>query len=366
MSTSIVRPGELRVMGESDSLTLVKFTKTGAIRALRTKIRLNPREKHVYELNGQVLVSAAGYNYLNQAVGVSRFIPPTTIGMDGETHRNPHIISDDNDDVQKVRIRCIGIGRNAVGNWVAIDNTLDYDLAPIISDDAWKKWRPHSKHKEKDWGKLYDCMSKVPDDVRNDPFTRCLTVSGGYVLAMKLAGEVLDIARADSNRRRFASIKATTIVWRNILKTFMGISVLDPAKDGWVSVIAWPQVDRDAIHEIQEMVQRAEDGVVDIDGKPVLISKLSTVVDSVDAERELLAGEADEDGDSSFDPPPLDFGELKSKIVSQYCKLVQDDAKQSLSSCGFSSLDDVNRCDDGAKLDRLMETLTERAVVDVG
>lgn len=364
MTTALARvpEGELRVLGDGESATLVKFTKTGAVRALRTMVRLNPDAGHVYEMNGKQLITAAGYDYLNNALGVTFFMPPTVTGEDGSEHCNPYVIRDKHDNVLRIKIRCVGVGRNATGNWVAQDSTLYYDLVPMMAQDVLSKWKPYGQE-PKDWGTLYDCET-VPQEVIDDPKIKCLAIPGGYVLACKLSGEMLEVVSGHAHRVRFATRNAETIVKRNILKRFMGLAQLDDNQDGWctVPVMAWPQADRETIEEVERLVQRAQDGIVDI-ATPLKIESAQTILDSADGERAALVGESHEDGSApvDFEPPPIDIQDLKSEIVRRYTKLDQADAKRILGASGFDSLDDVSRSQDTGKLEALFAALQERA-----
>ncbi len=287
--------------GQPDSVGLAKVTPNGEIRAIRTRVQLDAAVGHLYDLRGQggMNISAAGYDHINKALGVSRFMPETTVGDDGQIHANPWIQRDQHGNVSHVTVRICGFGRNAVGNWQLVASTLHYDLAPMLAQDALKKWRRQGQKNgpkvEQDWGKMYS-VENVSADLREAPGKKCIAIPGGYVLVVELRGEVLDLIDNHVHRVRFAVRNAETIAWRRVLKVFVGQQKLDPT-DLSVSVTAWPQPDRQNIHDIDQMVREAQSGSATLGGEPVAVQSVSAAVDDPEEADRELSGEADEDAE---------------------------------------------------------------------
>lgn len=202
----------------------------------------------------------------------------------------------------------------------------------------------------------------MPEDVRKDPAKKCIPLPGGYTLAVKLRDEVLDIIKEHATRARFASRIFGTILERNILKRFIGRELLGP--DLCVKVISWQQADRESIQEIASIVQRAEEGVFDVDDEKgdekVEVQSESVLVDSPEAEGAALVGEHEEDAPRD-DTPPADAGiapivskpivdpevaKLRAKIRETYAKLPENIADDAIASTGLGGMEEVGRCGD--------------------
>lgn len=368
--------GQATICLAKGAASLVKMTSGGLVKAVVTNVRLDADE-HVYKLKGKRRITAAGFNHANRFAGVTFFQPTTVQGEEGATHRNPHIEYDDAGAAKRVVIRCVGIGRNATGNWTAIDSTLIYDMEAVFAQDALSKWRSKGYGDRpattKDWGTLYS-RENVPEEVRKNALTKCLPIPGGYVLAVKLSGEVLDIVSEHANRVRFASRNAETVVKRNILKKFLGIDAV--GEDLTISVTSWPQADRESIQEIGDVVERAETGQFVVDGETVQVEHCADVVDDIEDEDAALAGEHDEEaardepeatdeGVAPVTPKPAadpEVAKRRAKIRELYAKLPEDVAEDAIVSAGLEGMAEVARTGDASLLDAAIRALNEEVM----
>lgn len=370
--------GSARVCLRKGEPSLVKLCPRGLVVATATTVKLDPDAGHTYTLkrNGPHRISAMGYRHVNLAIGVTFFQPETICGEDGSPQRNPLIIRDSDEAVRRIVGRCIGIGRTATGNWLAFSSTLDYDLGAIMAQDVLKKWRTKGWQDkpavEKSWGTVVS-SENVPADDRKNPAKKCIPVPGGYVLVVELRDEVLDIIGEHANRVRFASRTFATILERNILKRFVGRELL--GDDLCVRVVSWQQADRESIQEIVALVERAEDGVIDIEGKKVEVHTESedVVVDDPEQENAALAGEAEEDAPRDDDPPsdagvdPVaptptadpEVAKRRAKIRELCEKLPVDVAEDAIIAAGLEGMAEVGRCGDVGLLDSATKELNE-------
>lgn len=367
MATDMVRrqAGEVFLLPPvegKESSSLCKFTSTGAIQAVRHRVLLSISAGHTYEFQGKTYISAAGYACINAAIGVTFYMPDRVVGEDGRPHCNPYVHRDAHDNVVRIHIRCVGIGRNAIGNCTALDSTLHYDLVPMLAQDVLSSWRP-KKQKEKAWGKMYSAEN-IPQDVRDDPGRKTISIPGGYVLSVELAGEMLDVIKEHASRVRFATRNAETIVKRNILKWFIGRAKLVP-NDLSVTVVAWPQADRENLAEVQSMVERAAAGEAIVDGMetPLTVEKETVKIEDVDEEAGALAGETHEDGGATDEPaaeetpPSENLKELRFKITRAFANVPQEAALEALGAYGMKAIGDVNSCKDSQVLVNLLDEL---------
>lgn len=366
--------------GEQPSLGLCKMTSRGIVRAIRTTITLSPAAGHVYSFPGQGnMIAAAGYDHINKAIGVSRFQPPDMVGDDGARHPNPWVVYDQFDSIKRVVVRMIGFGRNAIGNWLALDSTLHYDLIPCFAQDVLRKWKPKNGTQAK-WGTMYPAEN-VPSDVRTAVDKKCIALPGGYVLAVELTGDMLQIIAEHAHRCRFATRNAETIVWRNILKRFVGRQKLGDSFG--VTVTAWQQPDREHVDQLVNLVESASGGSFQIDGDIVNVETDSVTVADPESEAEALTGEEHEDAarepfepqrigqnvssvvqDATQAPPPPPVVSpgvraARKAIVALVDELGEADALKALNGAGFADVREVMGALDERWLDQGVEALQQ-------
>ena len=332
------KPGEAELVvidptskGGKPSIAIVKHTEQGMIRAIRTRIYLDPNPKmgHIYCLTKRddeiPSITAAGYDQINKGMGVSFYIPDSMMGPDGHQVSNPHILRDEHDTIRRVTYKMAGFGRNAVGNWMLVTTVLPYELEPLFAQDILKKWRKWiGKDKPKQiqkWGKIF-AANDIPekDDIffddngEPDPTpTQHIKIPGGTVLVVQLKDQVLDVIEENANRVRFASRNAETIARRRILKVFAAQNKVDPATMS-VTVTAWVQSDRKGMHDIKDMIEKAEGGAFEIEGQPVENQNVAESI-TLDDEQEALGGRLDADEPSQDDEDPIDVGVTESKLA---------------------------------------------------
>lgn len=319
---------------EAPSTALVKMGGDGLVKWTATTVRLSEAAGHIYEMPAgkgrkTTNITAAGYDHINRALGVSFFMPETLAGEDDAgKRRNPQVDRDAHGAIKRVVIRCIGFGRNAVGNWMAVDSTLYYDLEPCLAQDVLKKWRGWDRSANRpgagaDWGQMLS-SENVPEAIRKDPAKKCVPIPGGYVLACKLQGEMLDVINEHAHRVRFATRNAETIVRRNVLKRFVGRQKLDASLT--VNVVSWQQVDREHVAEIARLIDEVKGGSFKLDGEPVNLDQETTTVQTPDDEAAALRGDP-EDGAHIIDqdaepsapdaPHPFDPAKVETAVATK-------------------------------------------------
>lgn len=358
---------------------LVKMSGNGAARSALVRVPLSEEKGEVWYLGGYVstgdgqkdrwdrrakaAITAAGYNKLNQFGGVSFATPETIVGENGKASSNPYFHRE-NGEIVYVKVRRIGIGRNALGNLVAIDLTVTYNIRDYFAQDVFAKWSgKKSDTAVAGWGEIFDAQN-VPDEVRRNGRRKLIHCPGGVVLAIDLSSkDAIALISEHIGRQKFAERNAWTICERNILKKFYAASQLRP-NDLTVPVVAWQSVDRD-IGQLAEIAARSRDGKItledrdEITGKPttVAVERESAVAQSDDIEAALV-GDADEemqhpepDGDpepssigQTVQPPPAKDGgaakhleELRAKVRDLYAKLGQDVADELLTAANLNA-----------------------------
>lgn len=352
---------------------LVRAAPNGFVKAIRTELVLSRQAGHVYELRSEVNITAAGYDYINQVLGVTLFTPETTTGEDGQPHCNPYVIRDEHDVIKRIKIQVIGFARNAVGNWMGIASTLYYDLEPCFAQDVLKKWRPKAGV-TRDWGVLYSAEN-VPEEVKKDPHKKCIKIPGGYVLACEFRGEFLDVVSEHSHRVRFATRIAETIVKRRILTSFIGRRKPTINKDRslTVSVTSWQQADREHIEELVKQVQSVRSGQLLLGGEAVEMSQDTATVDH-DTESEVIAEETPEADGASFPAEAApdseqqpddksavaDLDALRARVRELMEGLNPDELSEILTPLGFESREALAECTTAGFLEGAIAALQQK------
>lgn len=348
---------------------LVRATPQGHVKAIRTDLVLSRQAGHVYELRGEVNITASGYDYINQALGVTFFSPETTTGEDGQPHCNPYVIRDEHDVIQRIKIQIIGFARNAVGNWMGIASTLYYDLDPCFAQDVLKKWRPKTGA-IRDWGVMYSAEN-VPEKVRKDPNRKCIKIPGGYVLACEFRGEFLDVVSEHAHRVRFATRIAETIAKRRILAAFIGRRkpTLNQDKSMTVSVTSWQQADREHIEELVKQAKNVRGGQLLMGGEPIEMQEDTATVDHA-TESEIIGEETTEgDGaslpteaapDTEQPPAPKSLDALRARARELMEGLSPEVLDEILTPVGFEGPQAIAECTTPVFLESAIDALEQK------
>lgn len=351
--------------GGAPVTALVKVTSHGTVRSMLCQVPLSVQKGEVFPMpffdnttnswSTRYSMTAAGYAKVNQFGGVNFATPENIIGEDGEKKGNPYVLRDKFGEAVYVKARRIGVGRNAVGNLVAIDLTVTYDLSLYFAQDVWSKWTGKKKDPApKQWGELFP-DENVPEAVRKNPKRKLVRCPGGFVLALDLTSkEVLSIIQEHINRQKFADRNAITICDRNILKKFYALAIVD--KSFTVPVISWQQVDRDLM-ETAKIIEASREGRVHLGDEEAQVERGAEIVDKDEVDA-ALAGEVDEDmpfydepdGDPGIDSPeaPDPAGEklaaLRTKIRDAITSLPLDRVAAVLKSVGLANVGAISTC----------------------
>jgi len=279
------------------------------VRSIQARVPLDPDKGETWALNQwdsgrreyvtKRPITAVGYDKLNLFWGVSFFTPERIIDDDGRPTSNPYFHRDEHGEIHFVKIRMIGLGRNAVGTLQAIDLTVTYNLRTYFAQDLYSKWTGKKAEATKAWGVLMPSQY-----AKGDATHLVVPVAGGASLVVDLANKEVVYALAEHlNRQKFAERNAQTICRRNILKKFSGLQF---APSGAVAVVGWTQPDRDFI-TIGRKVAEANEGRIIVDDEPIEMEREHQTLDTKEQVDEALAGVQDaDDGDTPLDDGPGD------------------------------------------------------------
>ena len=231
---------ETKVVLKTDFCDLYVKVRNGQIlKPVRGYFTLYHKLGHLYKIKNSYSISSTGYRLLNKVASVSLATPEKVI-VDGRDQPNPYIErNDETKMIEIVWIRKVGIGYSLIGNIVAIDKTLCYNIKTYFLQGI------QSKMKKAEWknGQMTDKLlhpncaklgieEKEPKGEGDWAFFKVEPPLGIWVNYADPA--ILDCMEEHTQRQRFADRIAQTIVERNILKDHPAISVskVEPKKKG--------------------------------------------------------------------------------------------------------------------------------------
>lgn len=371
-----------------DVISLVKHTSDGVVRSMLTRVPLNPAKGETYPMpyrtpEGQwktrQIVTAAGYDKLNQFAGMSFIQPATVMGDDGQQRPNPYMHREGGE-LLWVRVRTIGVGRNAAGSLVVRDYTLNYDLSLYLAQDLYSKWSGRKSDTPKQWGTLHasDAVPKV------QPGHKAMALPWGVTLVVDLGHkDVVGLIAEHINRMRFAERNALTICTRNILKKHLGAAIL--GDELTVPVVHWPQADRDW-RRVAEAAAQADAGEIQVEGEVIEVDRASETISDPDEIDATLAGEADEDeartagegsdvASPSVDVPvstaaapashsndDLDAQAIKAQLRDTWQRLDPESRDRAIKQAGLSEISELAACNEPGRLSEIQRAFEDVAL----
>lgn len=295
--------------------SFIRRTPSGIIRSIRANVRLEKSQGHLYamkkydpetrESTPVLAITAQGYYHLNRYIGVSFATPETLYGPAGSPVGNPYLHRTETGEIQFAKARRIGIGRNAIGNLMAIDLTATFDLATYFAQDLWKKWQPWKQgDKPAAWGVLRDSDQAAKPGSEAERLNKIgwktVRMPGGVSLQVDLSHtDVIKALGEHISRQKFAERLCITVCERNILKRFAVATTLDPNQPTIVPVISWINTDR-TWSEYAEMARDVADGKIPNEIKEVVSETADASPDEVTAAN---AGDVDPENQETAQEP---------------------------------------------------------------
>ena len=124
----------MAVLGEGECF--VRRTEKGFVESVRTPVDLRHSKGEIYKIGERWGISADGYDKLNQAAGLS-VVAPKSISL--LQPGNPHFEFDDKGNLRSVIVRRVVVGPAPIGNMVAIERLLRFDVEMYFMEDLQDK-----------------------------------------------------------------------------------------------------------------------------------------------------------------------------------------------------------------------------------
>ncbi len=248
---------EVALLG--DGAVFVKRTESGLVKAVKAQIKLEEKKGHLAEIQGKVMITAAGFNEMNKVAGISIVTPDTLTLPDGTKVVNPYPMIDPvSGTISKVWVKKMAIGLSPIGNLVITTSTLLYDIQMYFVQDLVKKIKFSAAA-----GRL--CMESMltDQDKQKGIFYR---IEGDLGVWADFSNkDVLTCIETFVQNKLFAERKAQTIAERNAMKKHPALSTVyvvptgpEKARIGIVNVVGFSH--DFSQQELLDIAQKAADG----------------------------------------------------------------------------------------------------------
>lgn len=306
-----------------DVQAIVRYGKSGVVRALHVPIPLSMERKELWKMGhfegkgekkkwvDEYHLTAVGLDKANAAMGVKLFKPPTLYTDRTGPVQNPLVERNDRNVIQRVTVRRIAVWRNVVGNLCCRDLTLIFDLATYFAQDCWAKWQPgYNDNAPKTWGKVFVTGQVPPDEL--GPKRLSVDMPAGVTLVMNIDDKtVMGLIGERTTREKFAVQIAQTNCDRNLIRKALGARTVDA--NGAVMVTSWIEPDTDleeiaaAAENIKERIGQAYGEQVDVEVEQVAPGHddIDGMIDvAVDADEPSDVPEPSAEPEAPDEPPP--------------------------------------------------------------
>ncbi|WP_205694139.1 hypothetical protein [Clostridium sp. JN-9] len=243
-----------------DGNVFVKRTPRGGIKAIHGKVKLEEKKGHLAIIQNKAMITAAGYNAMNQFAGISIITPEKLTLPDNQVVVNPYpIIDPASGTIDKVWVKKTAIGYSPTGNLVMTSSTLLYDIKMYFIQDLNKKVQYN-----KGVGRM--CMEETltDDEKKKGMFLRIQGTMGIWVDLTNT--DILKCMDTYIQNKLFAERKAQTIAERNALKKHPALCQVyvdaqgpDKAHYGYVDVIGFnSDLTRDDLLKLSQMADEGK------------------------------------------------------------------------------------------------------------
>lgn len=272
-----------------DSQIFIRRDENGAAsRGFKATVNLSQALGEVVVIQDKAIITATGYNKLNQLATVNILTPPLCT-VDGVGQSNPHVERHPQTKViQTVNVRKVAFGFSPTGNMVAIDKTLFFNIYTYLLQDLQakiKKYpacgclgvkdsRPDSiSHQSQVWkttpqGKKYCEPGNVQEiDVKKKPMAFYPIEEPVGIWVDISHPEIMAAFDSHVQRQKFGDRIAQTIVERNCLKSHPAIAVTNvllagPDKGGVATVEVYGWQHNMNVRSLNDMADKISKGEV--------------------------------------------------------------------------------------------------------
>lgn len=207
---------KVAVLGEGECF--IRKTEKGFVESVRVPVELRFSKGEIYQIGAKWCISADGYDKLNQAAGLS-VVAPKTIYLDGVNTGNPHFEFDVlKGNLKAVTVRRIVVGPSPIGNLVAIERLLRFDVDLYFLEDL------QTKVKNRAGAGGYGTQEVKPDTL-SDSASAVMFPLGPAALWVDVSHvDIQDAFREHIKRCKYAERMATRMCERNAFASHPAIA----------------------------------------------------------------------------------------------------------------------------------------------
>lgn len=322
----ILTTADIMKLGDGECYVVARDGK-GAVRIIAAPVTLRKSLGEIDVIQNKPMITKDGYSKLNQVVNVNLLTPPRMM-IDGVEQSNPHIERHPETKViQSVSIRRVGIGYSPVGNLMAIDKTLFFNIRTYFMQDLQslmkkfpaaaalgKKGSPPKSRKVKEisgWEKtasgknrpIFGAEKEVKFDADSAEYYE---IEGGVGVWVDLTHpEVLGLFNTHTQRQKFGDRIAQSIVDRNILKDFMALGQVQLDRGDTARVLVYGYRHELDFHKVENLAAQIASGEVshgEVEVKSAVVDVEYEEV--VQAEAAEVSPEEANQGNGNGTPPP--------------------------------------------------------------
>jgi hypothetical protein len=205
---------------------------------------------------GPYVISAQGYEVINDAAGVCCVLPPHVL-VDGQYQQNPYVYRDPNNRrIQAIYCRAIAFGFNSTGlpqvsDWTTVFDVPSYRLIDLLS-------------KAKNYPQAFKLLpaEMEPDTKEGGTWARYPFDESTYLWVNTAHQEALQWFSQIINREKKALDFAQTFAKRNASKHFHGLQKA-PGREWTLEVYSWRSTNGNILRwdqrQYEQLQQRVED-----------------------------------------------------------------------------------------------------------
>ncbi|URZ15470.1 hypothetical protein [Clostridium felsineum] len=236
----LVKENEKEVATLGDGQVFIKRTPHGAIKSICAKLKLEETKGELANIQGNISITAAGYNTLNKIASISIFTPEKLTLPDGSVVVNPFPVFDkESGSIEKVWVRKTAIGYAPSGNLVITSTTLLYDIKLYFIQDLIKKIK-----KNKAVGRITVESLLTEEEKGKGIFIPTQGKIGVYANLENI--DALTCFETFVQNKLFGDRKAQTVAERNVLKKHPALAFSKVQATGqekrhevYIQVIGW-------------------------------------------------------------------------------------------------------------------------------
>jgi len=295
-----------------DPKVFVLETRNGIAESVRADVTLSKDDKEFCYIYKRPVITAKGYNKLNQVSAITILSPP----MIGD-RANPIVETDDIGSPTRVTVRKIAVGYSPIGSICIIDETVNFDINSYLRQEVFKAWEKFQN--------IGELVTKPSEPIAQKMFIPIIG-SNGILLDM-YHEEAKNLIASYLQRQKYAARIAGSIARRNCLKAHPAIATTTCKflnNKAYVTVYGFKLGMTKS--QVVDLAEAASNGET-IDNVELIAQKSTAQSEDVNTEYSDV-GDPSLDGDDSNSSDEIDIIDDKTSVLEKiinYRKVIGGD-----------------------------------------